>query len=35
MRGGATQCVVGASEIIKSADEFIEALSDLKYRLNE
>lgn len=35
MREEATQCVVGASEIIKSADEFIEALSDLKYRLNE
>lgn len=35
MREEATQCVVGASEIIRSADDFIEALSELKYRLNE
>ena len=35
IREEALQCVVDACEIIKSADEFIETLSEMKCRLNE
>lgn len=35
LREDATQCVVGASEIIKSADELLESLAEIKRRIEE
>lgn len=34
LKEDATDCVVGASDVIKSADELMEALEEIKYRLN-